>query len=559
MQLRPLANQAPATNRAARRRQKRDAKKNAGGNAGAPLQRVDALLQAAESLRQQGRLTEAESLCRETVRNHPQVSQAHSAMALILEQQDRRDEALEHFKQAVTLAPRHFESWLRLGRCLFTLKHYEAALIALKNAIALTPAHLGTLLFIGLTLQHLERHEEALAAFTAAVEHHPESADAHLKKGKQQQTLGDFSGARDSLNRAVELDPGLIEGHFHLSSLIEAPDELETAVAQLRELATIADLAPEKRASALFAAARMVQKQKRYSEAFELYGRANGALKEIARFDRGELSSFVDASIGAFTADVFETLNAASTGARAPVFIVGMPRSGTTLVEQIVSSHSQVGAGGEEQMMSTLVNALLQVTDGQLRYPTDLKRMAPEGLSSIGRQYLSHMRGRLPDFTRMTDKNPFNFFHVGLISILFPDASIIHCQRDPLDTCLSCYFQYFGEAGMLDFTTDLEDLGHFYNNYRRLMTHWDEVLPGRVLHVPYEDMIGDQEGMSRAVIDHLGLEWDDACLRFSENHRGVRTASQWQVRQPIYTSSVGRWRRYETELTPLLRVLEQAA
>ena len=198
-------------------------------------------------------------------------------------------------------------------------------------------------------------------------------------------------------------------------------------------------------------------------------------------------------------------------------------------------------------------------TSGEVRYPKDLKQIIPAGLQSIGNEYFAHMKQRFPDAVRFTDKNPFNFFQVGLLAILFPNATIIHCHRDARDTCLSCYFQHFAEAKTMDFTTDSEDLGHFYNGYKRLMDHWNSVLPNRIINVAYEDMVADQEDMSRMLIDRAGLEWDDACLKFNENERGVLTASQWQVRQPIYKTSLERWRKYETELAPLIQVLEEAA
>ncbi len=549
-----------ASNRAERRRMKRAAR-----TASAPhssehgKQNVAALLQMAEGMRARGKLDEAGNICRQIVQDNPDQAHAYIALATILEQQNRYQEAYQCFKQAVTLAPQDFLAWRRFGRCLFKLQQFDAALIAFKKALGLKPDHLATLIYVGRTLHNLERPEDALAIFDAAIERDPANSHAFHQKGIQHQTLGDFANARAAFERAVDLNPKLIESHFRLAAMGETIDEMEQSIQRLRKLAVDNALDEEQRAGAYFAAARLLHKQKRSQDAFELYREGNDVLRAIGEYNPGALSSVVDLSIASFTPEVFETLNDAGTGTDAPIFIIGMPRSGTTLVEQIISSHPEVGAGGEERKMTQLVEALLRNTSGGLRYPADVSRIEPQQLTPIGDQYLSHMRGRFADDARFTDKNPFNFFHAGLISILFPNASIVHCHRDPMDTCLSCYFQYFGDVKTLSFTNDLEHLGHFYTEYQRIMAHWHAVLPGRILDVRYEDMIADQESISRAIIAHLGLRWDDACLKFNENERGVLTASQMQVRQPIYKSSVGRWREFEEELAPLKQVIDNAA
>jgi tetratricopeptide (TPR) repeat protein len=538
----------------------REARKGNAANAQARAgQNAAAMLQVAEGLRLRGKLEEAQNMCLQILEDHPKLPQAHIAVGTILEQRERRDEAYQHFKEGVTLAPQDFAAWHRFGKCLYTLKHFDAALIAFKKATGLRPASLDALLFLGRTLHHLERSDEALTVFELAADQHPKEAAAHLEKGLQQQTTGDFSGARMTLECAIQLDPKMVEAHFRLAAMGETIDEQERSIVELKKLSEDAALAPDKRAAALFAAARVVHKQKRGKDAFELYRRANDALKEMARFDRTGLSTFVDITSHAFVPEVFDILADAGDDTATPIFIVGMPRSGTTLVEQIVSSHPDVCAGGEERKMSELTEALMREDSGKLRYPADAQRIDPQMLKPVGRSYSEHMRRRFPNAMHITDKNPFNFFHIGLISVLFPKATIIHCQREPMDTCLSCYFQYFGDIKSLAFTVDLEDLGHFYNTYLRMMAHWEAVLPGRILSVQYEDLITDQEGLSRTIIDRVGLEWDDACLRFNENERSVRTASQWQVRQPIYNSSVGRWREFESELAPLREVLGHAA
>lgn len=551
---------ATASNRAERRRLKKNAKANKGtANFDPHAAEITARLNEAETLRNSGQLDAAETLCRKMVQMYPNSSAAYSAVGVLLEQRDNIEEALDFFKQAANLSPRDCGCWLRFGNCLAVLQYRDAALIAFQKALDLAPKDIHALVAMGSTLQSLERHQESLQMFSKARSLHPKSALAHLKEGNQHQTLGNFSKAQELFERAVQLDPNLVEAHTKLASMATEPKELDEAIEKLKALADQQNIRTNWRANALFAAARVSIKQKQHGEAFKFYRQANNQLREKVNFNRDALTAYVDVAIKAYTSEAIKTQKEAALSTDAPIFIVGMPRSGTTLVEQILSSHPVVCAGGEEQKMSGLVNALVRDKSSVVSYPADLTSILPAGLKTVGDHYMGHMNKRFPNAERFTDKNPFNFFHIGLLSILFPNATIIHCVRDARDTCLSCYFQHFAEAKTMDFTTDLEDLGHFYNNYKRLMNHWNELLPDRIINVVYEDMVADQENMSRMLIDRIGLEWDDACLKFNENERGVLTASQWQVRQPIYKTSLERWRKYETELAPLIQVLEEAA
>lgn len=551
---------APASNRAARRLLKKNAKANRGAaNVDPNAAQISAHLNEAEKLRNSGQVEKAEILCRQLVQTFPNSSGAHSAVGVVLQQRDDQASALEFFKQAANLSAQDHGCWLRLGNCLGILQYKDAALIAFQKALSLAPRDVHALMSMGTTLQSLERHDEALDMFAKASKLHPKNALAHLKEGNQHQTLGDFSKARELFERAAKLDPNLVEAHTKLAGMATDPKELDEAIDKLKTLAALQSIRPNWRANALFAAARVSQKQKQHAEAFDFYRQANNQLRDKVNFNRASLTAYVNESIQSFSHGAFKIQKEAALATDAPIFIVGMPRSGTTLVEQIISSHPLVLAGGEEQKMSGLVNALVREKSGAVRYPVDIERILPAGLQTVGEHYLTHMNQRFPNAIRFTDKNPFNFFHVGLLAILFPNATIIHCHRDARDTCLSCYFQHFAEAKTMDFTTDLADLGHFYNNYKRMMAHWNDVLPHRIVNVAYEEMVGNQEAMSRMLIDRVGLEWDDACLKFNENDRGVLTASQWQVRQPIYKTSLERWRKYETELAPLIEVLEEAA
>jgi hypothetical protein len=259
--------------------------------------------------------------------------------------------------------------------------------------------------------------------------------------------------------------------------------------------------------------------------------------------------------IAQFTASVVES-GAKGSDSPLPVFIVGMPRSGTTLVEQILASHPQVYGGGELRDLKEMVSQVWNSSGNSLSPGQTPLVPEPPAIRCLAdgylRQRLALSRGAL----RTTDKMPTNFYYLGLIALMFPNARILHCRRDPLDVCLSCYFTNFRDPPL--YASDLEDLGFYYGHYQRLMEHWRKVLPHSILDVQYEELIENQEAVSRRMVEFCGLSWDDRCLEYYKSDRPVQTCSVWQVRQPIYSTSVGRWKHYAQHLDPLVQALELA-
>jgi hypothetical protein len=271
-----------------------------------------------------------------------------------------------------------------------------------------------------------------------------------------------------------------------------------------------------------------------------------------AAFDAAAHRRRVDWLIRTFTPEFFRQVEGVGLDPETPVFIVGMPRSGTTLVEQILSRHPQVFGAGELRDVDRLAEALtapVEAVGGDSNVLAALARQKGRDLAERHLHRLTRLGGAA---LRVIDKLPINFLHLGLIATLFPRARVLHCRRDRLDTCLSCYVQYFHA---LNFTWDLEDLGKYHREYERLMAHWRTALPLRLLDVSYEELVSDQEAVSHRMIAFCGLDWDERCLAFHENPRPVHTMSMLQVRRPMYASSVGRWRRYEKQLEPLRKAL----
>jgi hypothetical protein len=290
-----------------------------------------------------------------------------------------------------------------------------------------------------------------------------------------------------------------------------------------------------------------------YERAMQHYVSGNALEHERMRFDSDAGRSFVARSRATFTAEFVEDKRPSGNPSDMPIFIVGMLRSGTTLVEQILASHPAIYAAGELEFFRGVSRQLPERLGGGEPYPDCLGALDAEALGSLCNGYLANLRERMGEARRFTDKNPLNFEHLGLIMVAFPNARVIHCRRDPMDLCLSTYFQHFSERH--DFAYSFAEIAEYHRQYEQLMAHWHEVFPGRIYDVRYEDLVADLEAASRGMLTYLDLEWDESCLEFHRTDRPVGTASHWQVRQPLYTRSVERWRHYEPYLEELRAAL----
>lgn len=501
----------------------------------------------------------AELACRRALRADPKHCEAHLVLAGLLQQRRALEEAFAHYKAAVQLRPEKVECWQQFGLCLMDLKQFDAAEIAYKKAIELQPDN--PQFHMLLAAAYYERHDPvaAIRACDRALELDPELARAHNEKGKQHQSLGEVEAAKACFQRAAELDPRNVDYQFRLAAMALSEEEDDALLARLKALAARHSLTQQERSVIFFAKGLINRRRKRFDEAFACYAEANACVHAINAFDRDNFARLVDQTIAAFPKAVFENRTAAGSPSDLPVFIVGMPRSGSTLIEQIISSHPSAAGVGELPKLGQISEALIANRQGDFSYPRDAAKISPDHLSRIAAEYLGELSRRVGDGPeRVCDKLLFNFFNLGLIAFLFPNAAIIDCKRNPMDLGLSCFMQYFENVPGLAFANSLEDIGFCYRQYRRLMDHWKAVLPKPVLEVCYEELVEDQERVSRQIIDHVGLEWNDACLRFHEASRSVKTNSVLQVRRKINSTAVDRWKRYERHLKPLQEALEGA-
>ncbi|MFQ5764642.1 MAG: sulfotransferase [Rhodospirillales bacterium] len=464
----------------------------------------------------------------------------------------RIDDAIAALRQALGLSPDDPDTVAQLGSALGAADDLEEAEATIRRAIALAPGRAGFHCNLGSALERQGRFEEAETAYAEALSLDPDHVPSLRNLGALCRDLGRFEDAEEPFRRVLALRPeepvSLLDLTVMKTFTKDDPD-----LDRLQAFLEAPELAESDRQVVHFRLAKALDDLGEYDAAFDHLQKAN-AIK-LASLEDG-----IDPAVDLLTrtAEVFgHDLLTQPPGdgfaSDLPVFIVGMPRSGTTLVEQIVASHPDVHGAGETSHLEKLAGGMRSADDAGARYPELGAGMGPRDLLHIGETYVERLSAYSPDVRRITDKMPSNFRYLGLIRLALPKAKVIHCTRDPVATCFSCYQQGF--AGKLDFTYDLTHLGRYYRAYHDLMDHWRRVLGEWVLDVAYEDVVREPEGQIRRMLAFCGLPWNDACLSFHETKRPVRTASQAQVRKPIYATAVDHWRHYERHLGPLFEAL----
>lgn len=459
----------------------------------------------------------------------------------------RDEEAIVEYGRALALRPHDAEALNDFGNALQSLGRHEAAIERYRQALAQKPGFAAAHNNLANSLHALDRHAEAIAEYEAALAARPDNAAAASNLGTALRELGRLDEARRAFERAVELAPERAGFHLNLAEVkrFAAGDpQLDALAALARHEAA---LPPQERIELHFALAKAQADLGARAASFRHLRQGNALKRAETAYDEAATLGLLARIGDLFTPELMRAKAGLGAASEVPVFIVGMPRSGTSLVEQILASHPEIFGAGE------LTDFTALASEGGA-FPEDVATMAGAALHNLGTRYLDRLRAHAPEVRRITDKLPANFLLAGLIHLALPGARLIHVRRDPVDTCWSCYATLF-TAGQ-PFAYDLAELGRYYRAYDALMAHWRRVLPaGAMLEIRYEDLVADLAGEARRMIAYCGLDWDEACLGFHRTERAVRTASAAQVRQPIYPSSVGRWRDYEGELGPLLEAL----
>ncbi|SLM48873.1 putative Sulfotransferase [Nitrospira japonica] len=492
-------------------------------------------------------------------------------------------EAIACFQKAVAVDPTYTDGWHNLGIALKQTGNHEQALDALKQALLIDPTRAETYLSLGNLLVEAEQLEDAIACYERAVAHDPHLARAHSRLGQELLQRGEPERAEALFRHTLSLDQNDAASWSDLARTLEDLGQAEAALSCYRNvlhrqpghavalgqylalikgdegLAWAAQVetaldgtqrSPEAQALVGYGLAKFYDRRGRFSDAARAATRANAGRQQAAgRFHREALRTRVDGIVETYQTDFFAERRSFGIGTDQPVFIVGLPRSGTTLVEQILAAHPLMHGAGELPDLARLAG---QSVAGQDIAPWQAAYQLTDEMTSrlLAHEYLRALRRNAPpDCPRISDKQPLNFFHLAFAALLFPNARVIHCRRDAKDNALSIWMENFNPDQR--YATDFADLAFFRSQYERLMAHWHTALPLTIHDVQYEDVVADLEGQARRLMSFLGAPWDDRCLNFHQQERAVQTPSRWQVRQPIYTKSVGRWKHYAPHLPEL--------
>ena len=539
------------------------------------------------ALLRQGRIDEAMSGYRRALALKPDLAEAHNNLGSALGGQGRIDDAMLHYARALAINPDYAEAYYNMGNLVRDQGRIDDAVMYFERALVLNPDHANAHNNLGIILNDKGRSDEAIAHFESALALNPYLVDAHNNLANILVAQGRLDDAIAHYERSITINPDQIEAHNGIANVLTSQGKFKDALVYYERALTInphyaethfnrseiktfhhddPDLAvlealvetddlPDSKAPYIhFALAKAFEDTGDHVRAFEHMRQGNTLKRSHIQYDEKSTLEYFRRIATVFDSNLLDRFQGEGNPSSVPIFVLGMPRSGSTLVEQILASHPQIHAGGELTALEKAGNAVFGAIDHQIQYPESVPAFDGAILRQLGQSYLDLLPPCADDKVRIIDKLPGNFLNIGLIRLILPNARIIHTMRDPIDTCVSCYSKLF-ESG-LEFTYDLAELGRYYRSYRGLMDHWRSVLPpGAILAVSYEDVVDDLEGQARRLIDYCGLPWDDRCLTFHETSRPVRTGSVAQVRKPLFRSSLQRWRRYEGELAPLLNEL----
>jgi tetratricopeptide (TPR) repeat protein len=553
----------------------------------------------------QGEHQAAVDCYREALRLKPDFPMAHHNMATALREQGNVEGAIEHFRLAIEQNPHAPGSYNDLAGVLLDRGDFREAIECLQEVLRRNPNSAGAYNNIGVALQAKGQVEQAITCYQSALQLQDDFVEAQYNLAVLLATNRDVEAAATAFQRLAEISPdhpGVVAGRARILEIQGKVDEAyqllkpewetrstdpkvvttyatickevgqqEEAASALRKLVSDPALPACHRIPAGFVLGDIYDSLSRHDQAFECYHEANMLRTKSCPFDPRRHAKNVQRLIASFGAEQLERLARVDSDSQLPVFIVGMPRSGTSLVEQILASHPRVFGGGELADIPELVASVaaapaestvsgpaadgspVQIVESdpyQFQHVLEnLDGLTANDLGDLAERYVQRLRSLSADALRVTDKLPGNYQHLGFLKVLFPKARIIHCVRHPLDTCLSCYFQNFLRGHYYSY--DLTHLGLFYRDYEQLMRHWRDNIEVPLLDIRYEELVADLPTHARRLVEYCGLEWDERCLRFYESDRLVKTASYQQVRQPIYTRSVARWRNYEKHLVPL--------
>ena len=471
----------------------------------------------------------------------------------VLRELGRLRESVAAYRQALGYQSDYPSALYNLAGTLALLGEHSQAVGAYRNLLRLSPEDAEAWNALGLSLLELGEEAASIKALQEALRLKPNDAELLNELGVAHQHEGDLETAGRLYRAAIESDPGLARGYNNLvrSRRMNADDF--ALVKPIEKIATDESRNDESRLIARFALGKIYDDCADYDKAFENYAIGNTLKRRMVEFDAAEHGAWVDRVLEEYDESFFRAHSGEGNPSTRPLFVVGMMRSGTSLVEQILASHSSVYGAGELLEITRLVTNLPATLNSTVEYPECIRQLDANAIRAAASEYLQYLTGRDHQAQHVVDKLPTNFLHLGFIATLLPNARVIHCRRAPLDVCLSIYFQRFAQGHF--YAYEFDDIAAYYAQYERLMTHWRSVLPIEILDVQYEQVLDDLEYQSRRMLDYCELDWESACLEFYRSKRPVRTASSWQVRQPLYRTARARWKKFEPHLDDLKNAL----
>ncbi len=498
----------------------------------------------------QGKLLKAEDICRQFLKKVPHHVEAMRLLADVGSRLGVLDDAEFLLASALKFEPDNIRVRIDYLQILRKRQKFAAALAEAQQLLEKSPQNPQFQSLFATVSMQVGDYDTALATFDGILEALPGDAVTLTSKGHAHKTCGQYDEAVAAYHAAIDSTPHHGEAYYSLANLkVYSFDDDE--ITRMRAQEDSENLSFMDRVYLNFALGKACEDEQDYAASFRYYARGNSLKKTQSTYDATRMSEDLAAQREACTAELFQKRSGSGYDAPDPIFIVGLPRAGSTLLEQILSSHSQVDGTLELPNILSLSQHLRRRSrDGDASpYPAILHELADEELEAFGRQFIEDTRIHRQDAPFFIDKMPNNFRHIGLIHLILPNAKIIDARRHPMACCFSGFKQLFAEGQ--EFTYDLADVGHYYRDYVELMDHWDRVLPGKVLRVQYEDVVRDVRGQVERMLDYCGLPFEDACVSFYETRRSVRTPSSEQVRQPIYEQALEQWRHFEPWLEPL--------
>lgn len=513
---------------------------------------ADALYNLGNTLGDQGKLDEAVSCYRQALALKPDDADVHFNLGNTLKDQGKAGEAAACFRRATGLQPDYAEAYNNLGGILSDQGKLDEATACFRQAISSRPDYAEAHNNLGGVLSDLDKLDEAIACFRQAITLKPDYTDALNNLGLLFSQLGKMDDAIDCFKKALYQKTNNTRAYKGLSAIVKSTEADEVVQSMESLFKNKGEIADADRAELGFVLGKVFEDLKEYDKAFSVIFEANCLKRGSFEYSIRNDYDFFERIKKTFSSDFFGARRDSGNQEGTPIFILGMPRSGTTLVEQILASHPLVFGAGEVTILINLTNDIC-TGEATAAYPECMSDLGRDVFVRMGSDYLRKIREYSRDAKFITDKMPHNFLRVGLIKTILPNAKVIHCVRDPMDTCFSIYKRDF--TRMHKYAYDMAELGRYYNLYRDLMAHWEKVLPGFMYTLRYEELVTGQQTQTKSLLDFCGLPWDDACLSFFKKERKVNTASLAQVRQPIYRDSVELWKRYEKHLEPLRRAI----